>query len=409
MKKFLLVAQNTYRQQIRSRTFLLLTFGIPLLMVIAGAIPILSELRGDLPVVGIVDLSGGMNPIQGVEVNDETLQLKFYPEEETAKSSVETEEIGGYLVLPEDYFQGGSPVYSGFDEPNERLLAGLEKAVRKSYLLEAPAWQESRLENAAEITYQGLDTGEEITEGPAVILRVVVPIFLAFVFILTIFTGANQMGSVVVLEKEERAMEMVITSISPRELIGGKVLGMTLLSLTQIAVWLSAAVLAVVLFFLDDLAGQPIQIPWQTLLWAGLLGIPGYFLFATIGAGLGIIAGNIEQARQLAGMLGFVGMAPLYLMGVIVNAIDGPLAVGLTIFPLTAPTFATFRMALTEIPRWQLLVSLGTLLLTLLLSVWAVSRLFRTTMLLYGQKLKLSQIWEAFKQSGTSFEGGKNE
>jgi len=402
MRKIWLVAKQTYQQRIRSRTFLLLTFGIPLLMVIAGAIPIVTEFRGDLPRVGMVDLTGEMSPLPQVEVNGETLNLQFYADQEAAKSAFEDNQIGGFLVVPGEYFQGESPQYFGSEEPNERLITGLEKAIRKAYLSGQPDWQRARIEEAAAVTYQSLDSREEISEGPSVIIRVATPIFLAFVFVLSVFTGANQMGSVVVLEKEERAMEMVITSISPFDLVAGKVLGMTLLSLTQIAVWVAAAVLAVGLFFADDLAGHPISIPWQALLWGGLLGVPGYFLFASIGAGLGIIAGDIEQARQLAGMLGFLGMAPLYFMGVVVTAIDGPLAVGLTLFPLTAPTITLFRLALTDIPFWQLLSSLGILLLCLTASVWGVSRVFRATMLLYGQKLKLPQIWEAVKQSGTA-------
>ncbi len=401
MRKIWLVAKQSYRQRIRSGTFLLLTFGIPLLMVIAGAIPILTEFRGDLPVVGVVDQTEDMSPITQVEVNDETLNLRFYPDQETARKDFEAKQIGGFLEIPEDYFLGESPIYYGSDEPKQRLITGMEKAIRKAYLEGEPAWKEARLEDSAVITYQALGSGQEISEGPAVIIRLAGPIFLAFVFTLTIFTGANQMGSVVVLEKEERAMEMVITSISPFELVAGKVLGMTLLSLTQITVWVTAAALAVGLFFADDLAGHTISIPWGAVIWGMLLGVPGYFLFASLGAGLGIIAGDMEQARQLSGMLGFLSMSPLYLMGVVVNAIDGPLAVGLTLFPLTAPTFTLFRMALTEIPVWQLLTSLGIMLVFLFSSIWFVSRIFRVTMLLYGQKLKLPHIWESVKQSGT--------
>jgi ABC-2 type transport system permease protein len=96
-------------------------------------------------------------------------------------------------------------------------------------------------------------------------------------------------------------------------------------------------------------------------------------------------------------------------MGIVINSIDGPLSVGLTIFPLTAPTFTIFRMALTEIPFWQLMVSLGSVILSLMLCVWIASRLFRVTMLLYGQKLKLPQIWQAIRQSGTSIGEFKHE
>jgi len=89
-----------------------------------------------------------------------------------------------------------------------------------------------------------------------------------------------------VREKDQRSMEMIITSLSPRELVTGKVLGMTLLSLTQVAVWALGAGAAIGLAMLGVLEPQALSIPWRALLWGALLGVPGYFLYAVIAAGL---------------------------------------------------------------------------------------------------------------------------
>jgi ABC-2 type transport system permease protein len=102
----------------------------------------------------------------------------------------------------------------------------------------------------------------------------------------------------------------------------------------------------------------------------------------------------------LAGLLGFVGMTPLYLIGFIVNAPDSVLAVALTIFPLTSPTFGLVRMTLTTVPTWQLVSAAGAIALCLLGGVWAVARIFRAAMLLYGQRLSGAEIWQAIRQSG---------
>ncbi|MBS3751229.1 MAG: ABC transporter permease [Anaerolineales bacterium] len=402
MNKLWLVAKNTYQQRIRSSTFLMLTFGIPLIMIVAGAIPVLTELRAEIPTVGYVDQTGKMGAVEEIEYEDEILTLKSYPDQNAGMTDLKTGKIGGLLILPKDYFQGGIPRYRAEKQPSEKLKGALEKAVRTGMLSGAPSWQVERLEDPANFTYAAQSTGKRVSEGPAVIIRVAIPVFFAMVFVLAIFTGANQMGSVMVKEKDQRAMEMVITSISPRELVAGKVMGMTLLSMTQVAVWTLGAGTAVFLLFREDLIGHTLSIPWNALLWAGLLCVPGYFLFALVGAGLGVIAGDVTQARQLAGMLGFIGMGPLYFMGVIVNAVDGPLAVGLTLFPFTAPTIGLFRMALTEVPTWQFLTSLLILVGSLLFSIWLVARVFRATMLLYGQKLKPAEIMQVISQSGLS-------
>lgn len=194
-------------------------------------------------------------------------------------------------------------------------------------------------------------------------------------------------------------MEMVVTSLSPRELVIGKVLGMSLLSLTQIALWVVGALAALALTLLGTLRIQELSVPWSALLWAALLGVPGYLLYAVLGAGLGVIAGDRQQARQLAGMLGFLGMGPLYFMSAILDNLGGPLGVALTLFPLTAPTIALFRMTLSEVPTWQLGLSLAIMVASLAASIWFVARIFRAAMLMYGQSLRPRQILRALREA----------
>ena len=399
MRKMWLVAKTTYRNRVKSSTFLLLTLGLPVLMVAAGGISVLTQLGGDLPDVGVVDRTGEWSPVGELTYDDEVYNVREYPDRNAAEEGFENGDVAGFVVLPGDYFEGGTVRYYGEEETDEKLTSALDQAIRVGMLAEAPSWQVDRLSDPADFTYLALDSGVRVTEGPPVLIRVATPVFFAFIFVFAVFTGANQMGTAVVQEKDQRTMEMVITSTSPLDMVAGKILGMTLLSMTQITVWVISVLAAVVLIFGDDLAGHVLSVPWQSVLWAGLLCIPGYFLFATVGAGLGIVAGDKEQARQLAGLLGFIGMAPFYLMGVIVEALDGPLAVGLSLFPFTAPSLTLFRLALSDVPLWQLLASFGVLISTLLVSVWIVARVFRATMLLYGQKLSAAQIIQALSKS----------
>jgi ABC-2 type transport system permease protein len=399
MRKSWLVAATTYRRRVGSTGFLLLTFGIPLLMVIAGAIPILAQLGGALPPIGYVDQTGGLAEVESVTVGDEILELTAYGDVEAAREALVAGEIAGYLVIPQDYFDGAQATFYGERSPSVRLQDGMQVFMRRAMLPDAPSWSFERLRNPSDITYVARETGERVAQGPALVIRIATPAFLALIYVLSVFSSANQMGSAVVREKEQRAMEMVITSIAPRQLVVGKVLGMSLLSLTQVGVWILGALLGVGLALSGSLEVQDLSIPWSAFLWAALLGIPGYFLYAVLASGLGILAGDKQQARQLAGMLGFLGMAPLYFMGAILNDLQGPLGVGLTLFPLTAPAITLFRMTLTEVPTWQLGASLAIIVLSLAVSVWFVARIFRAAMLMYGQALQPRAILRALRRA----------
>jgi ABC-2 type transport system permease protein len=190
-------------------------------------------------------------------------------------------------------------------------------------------------------------------------------------------------------------MEIVITSLRPLELVAGKIMGLTLLSLTQFAIWTVGGILALFLAFSDQIDLQGLVIPWGSLLWGVLLIVPGYFLYAILAAGLGIIAGDAQQAQQLAGIMSFLGLAPIYILAPVLTNPDGPLAVGLTLFPLTSPSVTLLRTVFTQVPAWQMIGALAILLGSLALSVWVTTRLFRAAMLNYGKALRPRDLWQA--------------
>jgi ABC-2 type transport system permease protein len=400
MKKIWLIAWSTYKQRVRSGSFLTLTLGLPVLMVIAGAIPFFMEGFGDeLPVVGVVDQTGQLSFVQEVAVDEQTLQLKAYTEPVQAREAYQQGEIGGYLVIPSGYFEGEQARYYAEESPNAFLNQGLQIFMRRAMLPQAPEWALERLDDPMYRTFVNLRTGESVQEGPALIVRIATPAVLAVLMGLALLFTSSQMGAAVVREKDQRAMEMIITSIKTSQLVTGKVLGMTLLSLTQLAIWGTGVVIAIGLLLTGDVDLTGISIPWNVLFWAVALGIPGYFLYAVAAAGLGIIAGDTQQAQQLAGFLGFLGMLPLWLAGVLLEAPNSAVAVGLSLFPFTGPIFSLFRMSLTEVPLWQLVTCFGILVVSLFAGIWAVTRIFRAAMLMYGQALRPRDLWRALKQA----------
>jgi len=399
MRKIWLIAWSTYKQRVRSGTFLMLTLGIPALMVIAGAIPFFTQGFGDeLPVVGYVDQTGQLAPVQDVSVEEQTLHLRAYDDPAQAQAAYEQGGIGGYLVIPSGYFEGEQARYYAEEAPNVSLTEGLQNFMRRAMLPGAPQWTLERLTDPMKRTFVDVNTDESVQEGPALIIRIVTPIALAIFMGLALLFTSSQMGAAVVKEKDQRAMEMVITSIRTSQLVAGKVLGITLLSLTQLAVWGTGVLIATTLLLTDNIDLAGVSIPWNAIFWAIMLGVPGYFLYAIVASGLGIIAGDAQQAQQLAGFLGFLGMLPLWFAGMILESPNSATAVGLSLFPFTAPFFNLFRMAFTEVPLWQLLTSFGILILSLLAGIWIVTRIFRTAMLMYGQALRPREIWRALKQ-----------
>lgn len=402
MSKLLLVAWKTYKQRVKSGSFLLLTFAIPLMMVVAVAVPyyIFGDAGDRLEQIGLVDQSeAGLFAGQPPEPVD-GLEVQLFADPQAAQAAFQGETIQGYLVVPPDYLQGAGPTYYAAEAPSAWTEQDLRELMRQAVVPDAPPWLLARLEEPAEIVYRSANSGETVNEGLGLVVRFGTPAALAIFLGLAVLFTARQLGAAIVEEKETRALEMVVTSLRTWQLVGGKVLGMALLSLTQLAIWALGGLIAVVLAVAAGTELQNVTLPWQPFLWALLLGIPAYLLFALLASGMGIIAGDRQQAQQLAGFIGFFGIAPLWLAGSLLANPDSTLAVALTLFPLTAPMFALMRMVITSVPLWQLLASLAILLASLALALWLVTRLFRAVMLLYGQDVNPRQVWLALRQAG---------
>ena len=260
----------------------------------------------------------------------------------------------------------------------------------------------TRIGDPLNLTYTDAATGQSVGEGLPQSLYQATPAILAIVFVVAVSMGSNQLGSAVVREKDQRAMEMVITSVAPWELVAGKVAGMALLSLTQVAVWLALGVASIALIVGSEPQPMAIVVPWHAILWAALLCVPGYFLYAAVAAGLGIVAGDAQQARQLAGLLGLVLMLSFVSLATIAGQPDSGLALALTYFPLTSPIIALIRMAIVSVPEAQLVTALVILLVSLALAIWAATRIFVAAMLLYGQSLAPAQILRALRGRATA-------
>jgi ABC-2 type transport system permease protein len=369
-------------------------------MIVAGAIPILQEIGGEVGTIGLVDYSGELAPVQEVMVNEEEVDIEYFQRQEDARQAWQSGEIVGFALVPQDYLANPEIKYLSDQEPGAMQESVIAEIVRRGLVPNQTDAFYKRLDNPAAMEYTNITGRDQLSEGLELILKVAAPVALGLMFALAVLTGTSQIGQAVVEEKDQRSMEMVITSVSPEQLISGKLAGMTMLTLTQVGIWIGSAFLALALAFGQQFASGAVSIPWRAFLWAALLGIPGYFLFAILSAMTGVIAGDKQQAQQLAGMLGFVGLFPLWFMAPIVQSPSGPVAVGLTIFPLTSPVVGMFRLGISEVPAWQLLAGFLAMLLSISLGIWLVARIFRASMLMYGQRLRPGQIWQSLKQAG---------
>jgi ABC-2 type transport system permease protein len=400
MNKIWLVAENTFRPGLRTGSFLFLTFVIPVLMVAAGLVGffIFSD-ESELELVGYVDQAGIISPIPQVETASGDIRLVRYEELDQAQAAFLEEAVQAYLLVPAGYLEG-APVTLYAEEPlGSEDLNALARFLRMSLLPGVSPEMLDRVEAPAELVFVESTSGIAVRSEAGLLARFLAPALMAVLFAMAVAFMTSQLGSAVLREKENRAMEIVITSLRPIELVAGKVLGMAMLAVTQFALWITGGVIAVMVFTSGGSDLPDIALPWNALLWGLLLIPPGYLLFAMLASGLGIIAGDGQQAQQLAGLLGLFAFVPVWFTPIWLNDPYGSAATILTLFPLTAPSSVLFRLAFATVPTWQLAASFLILVLSLLLAVWAVARIFRAAMLVYGKSASVRLVWQSLRQA----------
>jgi ABC-2 type transport system permease protein len=201
-------------------------------------------------------------------------------------------------------------------------------------------------------------------------------------------------------EKESRLIEVLLSSVSTRQLLTGKVLGLGAAGLAQVVVWVASAP------FLLNLASSTfggfistIQLQANFLVMAIVYFILGYLLFAVLSAGIGAISASAREGQQLIVMFTLPLLIPLWFSSLLMLFPNNPIWVVLTIFPITAPVEVMIRLGVSDIPLWELAASIAVLVFSIIGGLLLTIRVVRAYLLMYGKRPGLGEIIHSLKSS----------
>lgn len=408
MKKILLVLKNELTTIISRPSFWLVLLGLPLagalIFVVVGvinksasAIETVSQVFSgplDTRPEGYVDLSGIISEIP-VSVPPDTFIA--YPDEASARQALAAGEISAFYIVPVDYIQKGEITYI---RPDFNPLAS---SGDKSNLF---TWVVQVNLAGGDILFANLVNGPQKVDETslAVIaspdennpLALWTPYIITLIFYMLIIGSSSLLLSNVSKEKENRVIEMLLTSVTPSQLLTGKILGLGIVGLGQTVFWFGTS------YILLNLSGRTFQLPSAIhlpvsfLLWGLVFFLLGYAVYASLMAGLGALAPNLREASQATFVITLPLMVPLFLSSsVFMQAPNGAIATVLSLFPLSAPVAMMARLSAGGVAWWQPLLAVVLLAATAVLIVRAVAGMFRAQALLSGQGFKLNTYLRA--------------
>ena len=252
----------------------------------------------------------------------------------------------------------------------------------------------NRLTEGNDIIIRSLDGSREMGVDNWMVM--LLPMLAGVLFIIAVNISGGYLMQAVVEEKENRTMEILVTSISPTQLMAGKIVGDLMVGLTQLGIWILFLVigLQVAPSFFDMAAMPPLDLKYILLL-AGTL-LPAFVMVAAAMGALGATATQMQEAQQMAGFFTLPIVIPFWFISQIMFKPNGPLAVAMSMFPLTAPVALPLRAGFTNVPWWQITITITLLVILAVFSLWLAGKIFRIGMLRYGKKVSLK---EAFRRS----------
>ena len=210
-------------------------------------------------------------------------------------------------------------------------------------------------------------------------------------FVITMTSGF--MLQSVSKEKENRTIEVLLLSVSPRELMMGKVLGLGVVALIQVIIWAGGGLLV-----LNSAALAGVSLPAGFLVWALLYFILGYLLYASVLGAIGALSPSAREGGQVTFIVLLPLMIPLWMSNVLIQSPNDGAAIFFSLFPLTAPTSMITRLAAAPVPIEQLLIGLVLLAVTTYGLIAVSARFFRADTLLAMNSLNLKRIVQELRR-----------
>jgi ABC-2 type transport system permease protein len=346
-----------------------------------------------IPVIGLVDDAGLIESIpEGIPPE----MFVRFPDEAAARAALEADEIDQYVHIPADYVDTGDVAL--FEKDFRILEGGEEMGVAfsgqyqwvLSYLIDVNLTGDEKLVTMLRnpvpgqfTTFHAVAPVEASETGDQALGRVVASI-VPYLFYFILLVGTGYLMRSVAAEKENRTAEVLLLSLNPRELLTGKILGLSAVTVVQLAVWTVAGLLV-----LDRSANildvSSYVFPSGFFIWAALFLVLGFLMYASVMAAAGAIAPNAREANQVIWLMVVPLMPTLMFAPAFFDDPNGTIAVALSLFPLSAPSAMVTRLAITPVPLWQIGLGLLGVAFCAYVMVLLAARFFRAGNLLSSE------------------------
>lgn len=409
MRNLLLIAKREYLEQIRKRTFLLSTILVP---VFIGAIMSFSVFSGKnlMNTSKHVAIATTDQTLAG-EIKDQLLENKdekshfdamnaaTEADKTELTSKLKAKTIDGFVWIVSENGAVSKAVYESLSSGDMVVPQKVESALNRVLVRRRMAERNISATDADALLKDVSIESEQINEeGKEVKSSFIATFFkgylMAILLMMTTLQYGMNVARSVIQEKTSRIYEVVLSIAKPTEILSGKLIGCGAVGLTQIGIW---AVAGIALAGSGVAAGMMsgtmhLDFSAKELIYFPVYYLLGYLLNSSIFAGLSATCETEQELQMFVPFITVPVALSFALIVAVINNPSGPLSVGISLFPLTAPIIMMFRMGSQMPPDWQFAVSIALMLASIWGALWVSAKLYRVGILMYGKRPTLPEI-----------------
>jgi ABC-2 type transport system permease protein len=325
-------------------------------------------------------------------------------ERDRLNRAVYTGQITGYLWLSNDALARHKVVYSTKEAADFEQASDLRNAVKTGIIkqrLEQRGMSVEEIDSLLtpiKLETVRVEKGRQGTSGSTIFLTAFAMVMLLYSIVLVY--GMAVMRSVIE-EKSTRILEVLLSSVTAKELLAGKILGVGAVGLTQIVVWVLFATLFSVpgLVAAKSLLGQ-MHIPMAGMIAFAVFFLLGYLLYSAMYAAIGAMVNTDQEAQQMQWPAMIPILIAVFLMNAVIQHPNSALAFWLSIVPFFAPILMLVRILIEQPPVWQIALCVGLMLATIYGLLLLSARIYRVGILMYGKRPTLPELRRWLRYAG---------
>ena len=330
----------------------------------------------------------------------ENIVFRPFADEAAALAALQEKSIKGYFIIPHDYMQTGvvdiyvaeAAILGG--QESERALRNLlqERLMLGKVSEEIAARIRNPMQKGKEWTVKA--NGERTERNMlSVIARFAVPLAFALLMFISVFVTATALINGTAMEKENRVVDVLLSSANPEEIMAGKLLGLAGTGLLQVTIWFGMFGVAG-LMFAGVLSAAGVAIPWSAILLGAVFFLAGYLFLGSLMLGTGALGSNAKEGQQWNIVWIMITVVPMIFMESFIREPHGTLAQVMTWIPFSTAMLVVFRTAIdpSGIAWWEILGALLVLLVSIRLALRLGAKLYRIGLLLPSGRAKLGDI-----------------